>query len=105
MTTNIVKRMDGRSLITQDDYAFIRDFCSKIIADLWNLTLMPNQNPLLRENSVLLLGKNFRGNKILLFERFRSGRESFSRLAESWYCLCLRHWHVRMLHVPHVHVN
>src|SRR5436190_624229 len=78
----VVKAMHFSAFITNDDQNFARDLRDKIIAGFGDLTLMPNQHPLLGENLLLLPGKNLRRNKVLLRERFCPGRERLSRLAK-----------------------
>ena len=45
---------------------FARDLRDEIIARLGDLALMPDKNPLLRENSVLLFCEDFGRNKVPL---------------------------------------
>src|SRR5438046_9453621 len=86
ITTDIIKTAHSPFFIAQNDYAFPGHFPDEIIASFGDLTLMPDAHPLLRKNLFLLLGKNPRRDKILLFERFRSGRESFSGFAKGSCC-------------------
>src|SRR5437773_10686304 len=85
MTTDIVKTTHSPVFIAQNDQTFAGHFLDEIIATFGDLTLVSDQHPFLRENLFLLLGKNLRRNKIFLFERFRSGRESFSGSAKGRY--------------------
>src|SRR5437899_9577045 len=82
VAAHIVKPADGGAFIADNDQALARDLCSKVITGLRDLTLMPDQPPLPGKNLLLLLSENLGRNKILLFERFRSGRQRFSRLPE-----------------------
>src|SRR5213595_1128604 len=86
MTTDIVKTTHSTVFIAQNDQTFASHFMDEIIAIFGDLTLVSDQHPFLRENLFLLLGKNPRRNKILLFERFRSSRESFSGFAKGNCC-------------------
>src|SRR5947208_8704300 len=86
MTTDIVEPAYSAALIPNNDQRFVGNFLNEVISRLRDLTLVSDQHPFLRENLFLLLGKNSRRNKILLFERFRSGCESFSGFAKGRCC-------------------
>src|SRR5437660_12722274 len=86
MTTDIVETTHGAALIPNNDQRFVGNFLNEVISRPRDLILVSDQHPFLRENLFLLLGKNPRRNNILLFERFRSGRESFSGLAKANCC-------------------
>src|SRR2546422_11327489 len=86
MTTDIVEPAYSAALIPNNDQRFVGNFLNEVISRLRDLTLVSDQHPFLRENLFLLLGKNPRRNKILLFERFRSGRESLGRFTKGRYC-------------------
>src|SRR5213082_4024450 len=85
MTTDVVESAYSAALIPNNDQRFVGNFLNEVISRLRDLTLVSDQHPFLRENLFLLLGKNLRRNKIFLFERFRSGRESFSGSAKGRY--------------------
>src|SRR5205823_7085463 len=93
MTTDVVESAYGAALIPNNDQRFVGNFLNEVISRLRDLTLVSDQHPLLREDLFLLLGKNPRRNKILLFERFRSGRESLGRFTKGRYC---GRWHSRL---------
>src|SRR5436305_7883066 len=86
MTTDIVETTHGAALIPNNDQRFVGNFLNEVISRLRDLTLVSDQHPFLRENLFLFLGKNSRRNKIFLFERFRSGCESFSGFAKGRCC-------------------
>jgi hypothetical protein len=66
VAAHIVKAADRVVFIPDNDQALARDLCGKIITSLRDLTLMPSQYPLLRENSVLLFCEYFGRNEVLL---------------------------------------
>ena len=95
MATNIVERSDlpsltslarrslaRRRLISDDDQAFACNRGQEKVSRLFQLALMPDQNPLLRENLFLFRGENFRRNKILLRKRLRAGNKRFRGLTK-----------------------
>jgi hypothetical protein len=97
--------MDRPAFVPDNDQTFAGDFRDKVITRIWDLTVMPNQNPLLGKNRLLFLRKNLRGNKIALCQALGSSRECLSRLAKGWRNVGLRRWHLTMLHAAHVRVN
>ena len=82
MATNIVKAVDRSAFIPNNDQALTRDLCGKIITSLRDLTLMSNQHPLLREDLLLLLRKNLRGDEIALGQALGASCECLSGLAK-----------------------
>jgi hypothetical protein len=92
-------------VVTDNDQTLASDFRAEIIARFWDLTLMPNQNPLLGKNLALFLRKNLRGHKIALCQALGASCECLNRLAKRWRYVGLCRWHLRMLHAAYVRVN
>src|SRR5947207_7171408 len=80
MATNIVKSADHQSLITDHDQTFSGNLREKVLARFRDLTLMPDQRPLLRKDLLLFFRKNLRRNEKSLRKGLRSGRETLGRL-------------------------
>src|SRR4029077_5898753 len=97
--------MDRPAFVPDNDQTFAGDLRDKVITRFWALTVMPNQNPFLGKNLLFFLRKNLRGDKIALRQGLSSSRECLSRLAKGWRNVCLRRWHLTMLHAAHVRVN
>src|SRR4029453_4678708 len=97
--------MDGPTFIPNYDQAFAGDFCGKIISCCCDLVLVPNQQPLLGKDLLLLLRKNLRGDKIALCQALGAGGQCLSRLAKYWCNVGLRRWPLRMLPPGCVSVN
>src|SRR5436190_23533451 len=66
VTAYVVKAMHFSAFITNDDQRFARDLRDQIIARLRELTLMPDDYPLLRKDILLLFCKNFRRHEVSL---------------------------------------
>ena len=94
MATHVVKPVNLSAFIPNNDQALASDVCGKIITSLRDLTLMPDQHPLLREDVRLLLRKNLRRNKIALSQRLGTSGECLSRLAKCSRYPCLRRLHL-----------
>ena len=60
VAADVVKAMHFSAFITNDDQRFARDLRDKIISGFSDLTLMPDQHPLLGEDFLLFLSKNLR---------------------------------------------
>src|SRR5437763_6060350 len=93
MAADVVEPADCSLSITHHDKALgfravalmrrqARDFLDEVIPRLGYLTLVSDQNPLLQKNSSLLLGKNFRRNKVPLRQSLRAGCKIVRSLME-----------------------
>src|SRR5437016_6081998 len=103
VAAHIKKAMDCSAFITNNDQTFAcraagrrgnrrraRYFPDEIISGFGDLALMPDAYPLPRENLFQFSREDFRRHEILLRQRLRAGRESFSRFAK---CRCYRRLH------------
>src|SRR5947207_15952065 len=82
MAADVVEPADRSLSITHHDKALARDFLDEVIPRLGHLTLMSDQNPLLKKNSSLLLGKNFQRYKVSLRQSLRAGCKIVRSLME-----------------------
>lgn len=100
MATNIIKPAYLIVFVPDDNQTFgpearhagigwRRNLRYKIIAGSFDLTLMSDQHPLLREYSALLFNENFVRNEVSLCQSFGPSREGFNRLAERRHCFRL----------------
>lgn len=94
MAAYIVKPADHSAFIPDNDQALARDVRGKIITGLRDLTLVPDQHPFRRENRLLFLRKNLRGDEIELRQALGTSRERLNRLAKFWRYVRLHRWHL-----------
>jgi hypothetical protein len=82
VAANVVKPMDLSAFIADNNQALARDLCGKIITGFCDLTLVPDQHPLLGENLLLLFGEYGRRNEIPLGQRLCPSLKSFGRFVK-----------------------
>ena len=86
VAADIVEGPHFASRIPQNDQAFARHFLDKIITRFRDLTLMPDAQPLDRENMLLLLREDFLRNEITLRQRSVTSGEGFRGFPKNVHC-------------------